>query len=176
MIKEATKWIGYLEHKSNDRLESFTENIGKGGYTIFPMIICRHYPRLNFSGLPWCTVFVCAVCIMYYGKNDAYRALGKPCAGSRLLARRMRRKGLLESSTYCPTTNDLVFLYNDKNRIGHCGIVERVEDGYLFTIEGNTKDPSGHFAQNEGGAVARRKRSLEDKLIACYARTSEILH
>jgi hypothetical protein len=175
MINEAKKWIGYLEHWTNNDLECFTSNMGKGGCTIFSLIICRHYPKKNFSGLPWCVVFIYAVCIGAFGKDRARAILGKPCAGSRLLARRMKRKGLLKSLDYIPTRDDLVFFHNGDGKISHCGIVECVKDDFVITIEGNTVDPNGFFEKKQGGAVARRRRKLDDNSIVCYASLSELI-
>lgn len=169
MVREAKKWIGYLEHKNNEQLNLYTANVGKGGCTIFSWIICRYYPRLNFSGLPWCVVFVYAVCIEAMGKEKSRKLLGKPCAGTRLLARRMKRKGLLRNTDYIPSEGDLIFLHNGNGRISHCGIVEKVEENTVVTIEGNTTDPTGYFKESQGGAVSVRRRKLKDSAIICYA-------
>ena len=109
MNKEARKWVGYLEHNSNNFLELYTANIGKGGCTIFSLIICRYYPRLNFSRLPWCVTFVHAIGLLRFGKSKAAQILGKPCASSKLLLKRMRQKGLLRESNYVPKEGDLIF-------------------------------------------------------------------
>lgn len=171
MIRTAKKWIGYLEHQSNELLGIYSANVGKGGCTIFPEIIGKHYRRRNFTGLPWCVVFVHAVCIEAYGKEKARALLGKPQAGSRSLARRMKRKGWLRGKDYIPKANDLIFLHNGSGEISHVGIVENVEGDTVITIEGNTVDPSGHFPEKQGGAVARRSRKLTDEKIICYAET-----
>lgn len=172
MIETAKKWIGYLEHQTNDLLGFYTENIGKGGCTIFSMIIARTYPKLNFSGLPWCATFVHAVFIEAYGKEKARELLGKPCPGTRVLARRFRRRGLLMDREYIPTAGDLIFLHNGDGRISHCGIVEKVEDGTVISIEGNTTDPTGHFEPHQGGAVAVRTRNLNDPAIVAWGKNS----
>lgn len=169
MIKEARKWIGYLEHKNNEQLNLYTVNAGKGGCTIFSLIICRHYRWLNFSGLPWCAVFVHAICIGALGKEKARKLLGIPHAGTKKLARRMKRKGFLEDSEYIPSEGDLIFLHNGDGTISHCGIVENVEEDVVTTIEGNTVDPTGYFEESQGGAVSRRRRKLTDSSIVCYA-------
>lgn len=160
MIEAAKKWVGYLEHKSEELLGVYRANVGKGGCTIFADIIRRHYRWRNFMGLPWCATFVHAVFIEAYGKERARKMLGKPHPGSRVLYRRLKH-------TDKPTVGCVVFLTNG-SRVDHCGIVVAVEGDTVITVEGNTVDPSGVFAEHEGGAVAQRVRKLTDPAIVCY--------
>lgn len=46
--------------------------------------------------------------------------------------------------------------YPNLKRIGHVGIIEKMESGWLYTIEGNTGDDQGR----EGDVVRRHRRSL----------------
>lgn len=174
MITTASKWIGYLEHQSNDLLGVYDANIGKGYCTIFSAIIRHHYRWRNFTGVPWCAVFVHAVFLESCGKQKARELLGKPHPGTRVLARRMKRKGWLrDSRDYTPNPGDLIFCHNGDGRISHCGIVENFIDGMVITIEGNTLDSTGHFDPSQGGAVARRFRKLPDPSILYYASIKE---
>lgn len=174
MIKTAEKWVGYLEHNSNELLGYYTENVGKGYCTIFSVIIQKYYRWRNFTGLPWCAVFIHAVFLEAYGKDRARELLGKPHPGTRVLARRMKRRGWLrETNDYSPQPGDLVFLHNGDYRISHCGIVVEIKDDELISIEGNTTDPSGNFDPDQGGAVAIRIRKLTDPAILKYATTGE---
>lgn len=170
MIKTAKKWVGYLEHQTNDHLGFYTENIGKGGCTIFSMIIARHYRHRNFSGLPWCATFVHAVFLEAFGKEKAQDLLGKPHPGTRVLARRFRRRRCLMGRDYIPIPGDLIFLHNGDGRISHCGIVEKVDGSIVTSIEGNTTDPTGQFEPHRGGAVAVRTRDLTNPAIVAYGR------
>lgn len=167
VVKTAQKYIGYLEHLSNDRLASYKANVGKGGCTIFACIIGRAYRWHNFSGVPWCATFVHAVFIEALGKEKARKLLGKPHPGSRVLMRRFQRRGRLHGREYTPKAGDIIFLTNS-DRVNHCGIVVCVEDGEIITVEGNTVDPGGVFQKHEGGAVAQRVRPLTDPAIVCY--------
>ena len=173
IVKEATLWLGYLEHITETNLEFFDVNIGKGGCTIFADIIRRAYPWRNFMNLPWCTTFVHAVAIRAVGVTKARMLLGKPHPGSRVLARRMKRRGCLRGLEYTPCPGDLIFCHNGEGRISHCGIVECVMDDEVISIEGNTADPTGHFPKNAGGVVARRRRKLTDNSIVNYGRISD---
>ena len=74
---------------------------------------------------------------------------------------------------YIPAPGDLIFLHNGDGRISHCGIVEKVEDETVTSIEGNTGDPTGRFEPHRGGAVAVRIRELTDPAIVAYGRIIE---
>ena len=170
MITVANKWVGYLEHQSDELLGVYNANVGKGGYTIFAHTIRKHYPRLIFYGLSWCVVFVHAVCIEAYGKEKAKKLLGSPQAGTIQLMRRMKRKGWLKGRDYLPKANDLIFLHNGDGEVSHVGIVKTVDGDTVISIEGNTTDPSGRLPESRGGAVAIRNRKLNDPAIVVYAR------
>lgn len=168
MNNTAKKWVGYLEHQTNELLGIYTTNVGKGYCTIFSEMISQHYSHRNFTGVPWCAVFVHAVALETYGKETARQLLGKPHPGTRVLARRLKRSGRLRFGDYIPNPGDLIFLHNGDGKISHCGIVDRVEGDNLYSIEGNTADPTGVFEPNQGGAVAMRERDLTDKSIVAY--------
>ena len=156
----AADWVGYLEHQTPDKLWHFTANYGKGGYTIFADMIAQEQ-RINLQGLPWCATFVHAM----INRPDI---LGKAHPGTRVLARRMKRKGLWREKDYVPKKGDLMFLANFK-RIDHIAIVESADEKTVTTIDGNTHDPKGRFTFEEGGAVERCVRDKTDKRIVGYA-------
>lgn len=165
VVQTAQKYIGYLEHLSGDLLGVFRGNPGKGGCTIFAEITRSRYRFRCFHGVPWCATFVHAVFIEALGKDKARELLGKPHPGTRVLWRRMKRKGWLRS---VPKPGDVAFLTNGSGMVEHCGIVVCVEGDTVITVEGNTVDPSGVFQEHEGGAVAQRVRKWNDPAIVCY--------
>lgn len=168
VVQTAKKWIGYLEHLTPDLLGVYRANVGKGGYTVFADTVARYYRWRNFQGLPWCATFVHAVFIEALGKGDAHNLLGKPHPGTRVLARRMRRRGRYRGRGYIPNRGDLVFLTNGDG-INHVGIVEYADTEYVYSVEGNTTDPDGTFEAKQGGAVALRLRPHGDPAIVGYA-------
>lgn len=165
VVKTAQKYIGYLEHLSDDLIGVFRANVGKGYHTIFAHIINRSYRWRNFNGVPWCATFVHSVFLEALGKEEARRLLGKPHPGTRVLMRRFKRRGKLTNE---PKEGDIIFLTNGSGKVEHCGIVVCVEDRRVITIEGNTTDPAGIFEKHEGGAVAQQVRDLTDPAIICY--------
>lgn len=172
IIAEAKKWVGYMEHATPDLLGVFQANPGKGYHTIFERII-QQKTGADLSGLPWCVTFVHAVFINALGADKARAIIGRPHAGSRVLMRRMKRKKLWRGREYVPQRNDLVFLGNGK--VSHVGIVVEVTDEGILAIDGNTVDPTGFFAAEDGGAVDYRMRSRDDYRIIGYAAISKAL-
>ena len=164
VVEIAKHYVGYLEHTTDDMIGVFRANVGKGGCTLFAWIISMHYRWRNFMGVSWCATFVHAVFIEALGKEQARKLLGKPHPGTRVLMRRLKRKGKLSDT---PKEGCIVFLAN-KDKVDHVGIVVGVEEGRIITVEGNTTDPSGIFAEHEGGAVAQRVRKIDDPKIICY--------
>ena len=169
-VEHAKKWVGYLEHQTNDLLPIHNANVGKGRCTIFADIIARHYRWRIYTGLPWCAVFIHAIFLEAFGKEPSRAIIGKTCSGTRVLARQMERKGFLRGRDYIPRAGDLIFLTNNpEGSIGHCGIVEKVVGDTIFTIEGNSSDPTGHFEPRYGGAVVLQERLLSDPKIVNFA-------
>lgn len=163
VVEEARRWLGYLEHRDGRLLRVYTANAGKGGRTVFADM--AGLPQ----GLPWCAVFVYAVYATALGKETARALLGRPHPGTRVLARRMRRKGRWRGREYIPSPGDIILLSPGRDGvIGHCGIVEAVDEQTVTSIDGNTVDPSGCFSPEQGGAVARRTRAPDDPVIVGY--------
>lgn len=161
-------WIGYLEHKSPERLWNFTENTGKGGCTIFAEMLLHEQNR-DLQGLPWCVTFVHAV----FNRPDV---LGRAHPGCKVLVRRMKRRGLWREGDYRPQENDLIFCSNGANGcVDHVGIVEQADETTVTSIDGNTADPTGVFPPQDGGAVARRIRDRKDPHIVGFAATGALL-
>lgn len=168
--ENAAQWIGYLEHQTPDYLGDFRANPGKGYFTIFGLMI-QITQGINLQGLPWCATFVHAV----ISRPDV---LGKAHPGCRVLARRMKRKRLWRNRKYRPERGDLIFCTNEphgRRRINHVAIVEGCDGQSVISIDGNTKDASGVFTAEQGGAVDRRVRDLADCHIIGYAATGRVL-
>lgn len=162
ILSVARGWLGYLEHSSAKLLGVYSANVGLGGYTIFGEILgCR------FQGFPWCATFVFAV----FRQAKAEGILGKPWPGCRTLAKRFQKSGRWLGADGTPSPGDIIFL-SPKNdgKIGHCGIVESVDETAVTSIDGNTVDPSGRFPPHAGGAVARMVRRRTDGRIIGYGK------
>lgn len=87
----------------------------------------------NFSTAHWCAMFV-TWCAKEVGVS---RDVIKPYASCSVGVSNFKNQGVWHSrsSGYTPKTGDIIFF-----TYSHTGIVEKVEDGYVHTIEGNTSD------------------------------------
>jgi CHAP domain/Putative peptidoglycan binding domain len=114
-------------------------------------------------GLAWCCAFT------YWCFDEAARASGRPnpmvrTAGcldhwNRAAARGARRiAGARAASDPAIVSPGMVFIMDFGRGLGHTGFVERVDGGFLHTIEGNT-DPT---QSREGGGVYRLVRKMAD--------------
>ena len=104
----------------------------------------------------WCVTFVQWV-IGQCGGSKLLNA-GKKTASCSVLADYAKKKNLWVTGNYQP--GDLVFMnFSNTTATQHIGIVEKVKDGYIYTIEGNTSSGDSG-SQSNGGMVARRQRAL----------------
>ena len=111
----------------------------------------------------WC--FVTA-----YGEANAKKLLCQPSkscgAGCHFSRQYYKDKGQFYTT---PKVGDQIFFYNSKKtEVGHTGLVYKVDNNYVYTIEGNTSSASGVVAN--GGAVEKKKYSLNYRLLAGYGR------
>ena len=171
VVAEARRWIGYLEKKSNDRLDSFTANAGSNNYTRFNRDLISYRRGIGAQPMQWCGSFVSCVFVYAFGLDAALRLLGgelycytpSGAAAFRKAGRYIRR------GAGRPRAGDVVFFYSaSKGRIGHTGIVEKVSGSYVYTIEGNTS--GGSALVTNGGGVAAKKYALTSSYIDGYGR------
>jgi len=90
------------------------------------------------SRVPWCACFVswCAEQAGYIEAGIIPR-FSSCTSGIQWFKNRGRWQGL----GYTPSPGDLIFFdWDADGRANHVGIVERVEGGYVYTIEGNSSD------------------------------------
>ncbi len=171
VVAEARRWIGYLEKKSNDKLDSFTANAGSNNYTRFNRDLIGYRRGIGAQPMQWCGSFVSCVFVYAFGLDAALRLLGgelycytpSGAAAFRKAGRYIRR------GQARPQPGDVVFFYSRaKGRIGHTGIVEKVSGSYVYTIEGNTS--GGSSLVTNGGGVAAKKYALSSTYIDGYGR------
>lgn len=147
MISTADAEAGYVEKKSNAKLDSKTANAGSKNYTKYWRDV-----KPSFQGESWCACFVTWVFMVVFGQEMAEKLLKH------------------FPFTYCPTLagmtsnktpkrgSIILFWRSSKNRYGHTGIVYKVDSTYVYTIEGNTSGASGVVAN--GGGVCKKKYKL----------------
>lgn len=180
MLATALAEDGYLEKKTNYLLDSKEENAGKNNFT-------KYWRDLSPSsqGNAWCQCFVDWVFEKTYGREVAKKLL---CHDEKAwsfytptCSNYFKSKSQWRDT---PQAGDVIYFqgnaktyYTDSNgkscskttfRIKHVGIVTKVDDTYVYTIEGNTSSKSGVVAN--GGGVVQKSYKLTSTYIAGYGR------
>lgn len=173
IIELALAEIGYLEKASNENLDDKTANAGSGNYTKYARDIDKISGFYNGkkNGYHWCDVFVDWLFVKKYGAEAAKKLLCQPgysCgAGCTYSSSYYKQKGQFYKSN--PKPGDQIFFYNSKKtEIIHTGLVYKVDNTYVYTIEGNTSSSSGVISN--GGAVEKKQYKLNYYRIYGYGR------
>lgn len=112
----------------------------------------------GMDGEPWCDMFISWVA----DKAGMEDSIGK-FAYCPYHVNRFKRDGRWIDRSETPAPGDVIFFAN-KGVACHVGFVEKVSDGFIYTIEGNTS--AGDNAN--GGQVQQRKRTLGVKGSSWY--------
>ncbi len=163
--------VGYLEKASIFQLDDKTANAGNGNWTKY----ARDLDAIGFfngkkQGYSWCAVYAIWPFVEAFGAALTMKLLGLPkkssAAGVKSLAGYFKAAGRFFAA---PQPGDFIFFYTkDLTGWAHVGLVERVEDGKVYTVEGNTSGASG--VVSNGGGVARKSYALTYNRIAGYGR------
>jgi hypothetical protein len=128
-LKEAITQLGQREHPIGSNWgESVKTYLATVGIT-FPA--------------SWCAAFIYWCFQTPTGENPLYRTAG-------VLDHWIHRKS---NRVVSPERGD-IFIMDFGNGVGHTGIIEKIDDLHIYTIEGNTNDTGSR----EGYEVCRRKR------------------
>lgn len=167
IVKEANRWVGYLEKKTNSNLDSFTGNAGYNNYTAFARDYCAYFnENLNiYQGQPWCAMFVSVIFANCFGTKKANELLVKHFAYCPTAVANFKSHGIWKTNN--PKVGDVIFFRTkSKTEAAHTGIVIDVDKNFVYTIEGNTSSSSG--VVDNGGCVAKKKYRLDYDLILGY--------
>ena len=162
LVAIAEAEIGYHEKATNANLDSKTANSGKGNYTKYSRDLHKAgYYNGNKQGFDWCDQFADWCFYQLCGKNkDKAEYLecqtGKYGAGCGFSLKYYKAAGRLDKT---PKVGDQIFFKytNDNSTADHTGIVVRVTDSHIETVEGNS-----------GSEVKRKVYQLNDKTIIGY--------
>lgn len=151
VLELAAKYIGYKEKASNKDLYSFTDNAGRGNFTMFQAELDKaKFWNTPKNGYEWCTSFV-AWCFWRIAGSEAKDILcltgpyGASCVS---WAKYYAGQARLFTK---PQVGDQYFRRDTDGQPCHTGIVETVNGGTFTTIEGNY-----------GNAVQRVTRKLDN--------------
>ncbi len=172
VIKVALAEVGYLEKGSNSNLDSKTGNAGYKNYTKYARDFDSKYPNFyngKKNGYAWCDIFVDWCFVKAFGVETALKLLGQPkkscgagCSWSALYYQK------IPSFYRTPKVGDQIFFRDSSGSPYHTGLVYKVDNTYVYTIEGNTSNTSGVVAN--GGCVAKKKYKLNSSSIHGYGR------
>ena len=170
IIEAAKQETGYLEKRSASNLDDKTANAGSGNYTKYARDVDAVPDLLNGKkqGFSWCAVWYLWLFFVTFGLEQARKMLFLPI------------KALAASCTYWmnyyknagrffkdPKPGDQIF-FGSGNTAEHTGLVEKIENGRVYTIEGNTSAKSG--VVSNGGGVFEKSYPLTHSKILGYGR------
>ena len=161
LVSIAEAEIGYHEKASNSNLDSKTANIGSKNYTKYGRDLYKAgYYNGNKNGYDWCDQFVDWCFFQLCGSKDKAEYLecqtGNLGAGCGFSMKYYNAAGRLDKT---PKVGDQIFFKytDDDSTADHTGIVVRVTDKLVETIEGNS-----------GNEVKRKAYQRTDKTIIGY--------
>lgn len=165
-VKIARAEVGYLEKKSNSKLDSKTANAGSANYTKYGRDMHKLYPSVMDFPAAWCDAFV-DWCI--------YQACGLVTADAKTALCGNLDDYTVQSADYYkakkrwgtkPKLGAQVFFTDASGGICHTGIVFAYGPTVVRTVEGNTSSASG--VVSNGGGVAEKSYSIGYRHIAGY--------
>ena len=145
MIETAEAEVGYLEKKSNAYLDEKITNHGSNNYNKYGRDLYKWIGSPYGNGVAWCDMFADWPYVKTFGTTRAKKMLQGWSAYCPSSANLYKSAGKWVQT---PRPGDQVFFKNT-NRISHAGIVYKVTDTEVFTIEGNTTSPSD-WPSNDG--------------------------
>lgn len=170
VINVALNEVGYLEKKTNYKLDDKTANAGHNNYTKYARDLdnIKDFYNGKKNGYAWCDVFVDWCFVQAYGVEKAKKLLCQPNkstgAGCGFSMDFYKRRNQFYTS---PKKGDQIF-FQQSGEITHTGLVYKVDSNKVYTVEGNTSSVEGVVPN--GGAVAKKSYNLNSNYIAGYGR------
>lgn len=170
VIEIALNEVGYLEKATNKQLDDKTANAGYGNYTKYARDLdkIKYFYNGKKNGYSWCDIFVDWCFVQVYGQEKAKEILYQPdsSAGAGCSASMNFYKSK-KKFFKAPEIGDQIF-FKRGNEITHTGLVYKISNTKVYTVEGNTSSASGVVAN--GGAVVKKSYDLTSTYIAGYGR------
>lgn len=177
LLTVARAEVGYLEKASNSGLNSKTDNAGYNNYTKYAAELDKLGDIYNGpkNGYHWCDVFVDWCFIRAFGKDLGVKMLYQPLkglgAGCTFSAQYFQQHGAFFKN---PQPGDQIFFAYGDDGYDHTGIVTKVANDRVYTIEGNTSCDSGLI--DNGGGVFEKSYPFGYYLIGGYGRPNYKLY
>lgn len=152
VLRIAVGEIGYVEKATNKDLDKKAANPGTGNWTKYARDLWAadpHFYQGPKNGYDWCAVFVdwCVYMASGMDSSKAQEALcytgpyGAGCGPSVVYYKAAGRwhDRVSDNAIYVPAVGDQIFFGTPSNA-RHTGLVERVDGGTVYTIEGNSSN------------------------------------
>lgn len=171
LLQTALGEAGYLEKRSSDMLNEKTANAGAGNYTKYARDLHQAgYYNGSKQGVSWCSVFVdwC-----HYVTSGKQREMAQQitCQTGVYGASCTYSMGYYQAAgrfdTGVPKPGDQIYFGIGKTA-EHTGIVWKVENGRVYTVEGNTASQEGVISN--GGGVFCKSYPLNHSRILGYGK------
>lgn len=167
VLAVAAAEMGYLEKKTPLNLDSKQANAGYNNFTKYWRDL---FPK--FQGSPWCNAFVNWCFIQAFGTDAADKMLcgAITCSApyyTPTTANCFKKAG--RWYTKDPHKGDVIYFKDKTGLICHVGIVLKVDNLYIYTIEGNTSSGNDVVVAN-GGSVSTKFYSRTNSRIAGFGR------
>lgn len=159
VINVAKKEVGYEEKKSNAFLNFKHKNVGSNNYT-------KYGKWIGANGDYWCASFLSWIFYKAYGEAKGKELLcGYYSPACDVIRSNFVRKNQFKTSS--PAKGDVIFFKGTRHAgANHIGIVTRVENQTVYTIEGNA---NGTDTDN-GGEVIAKSYHISNPRILGYGR------
>lgn len=170
VIDIALAEVDYVEKATNSNLDSKTGNAGSGNYTKYARDLdnIKDFYNGKKNGYAWCDIFVDWCFVKAYGVEEAKRLLCQPSkstgAGCGFSMNFYKAHNQFYSS---PKAGDQIF-FTDGTNIYHTGLVCKVDNSKVYTVEGNTSNVN--YVDGNGGKVCKKSYPLGASYIAGYGR------
>lgn len=184
-VAVAMTQLGYHEGGSTAAFDG-ASTTSTGNYTEYNFALGRIGGSYSY---PWCAAFV-SWCLRQADAADA--ALGQ-FASCTLWVQALQKNGLFKarSTGYLPSTGDLIFFRSAgvERASDHVGLVRFVENGRVYTIEGNASNAVtlrdyavgdayivGYGTPRYNGRLAFSPATMQGKVCGVYTVTAETLN
>lgn len=173
LIALAESEVGYIEKRNALLLDEKLANGGSANYTKYARDLdaIGNFYNGKKQGYAWCEVFVDWLFVKSFGVEAALKLLcakrGSSGAGCTYSLNYFIAAGRFHKRGERPEPGDQIFFGNVGNS-NHTGLVYKVDDTTVYTIEGNTSDAFGVISN--GGCVCKKSYPLNYSRIAGYGR------
>ena len=171
LIKYEESQVGYLEKASNKDLEPKEgPNVGDKNYTKYSQDLIEKIGKPFMNGVPWCVNFQDDSFVEVFGVEQAKKLLHVwTMSCTELLNAFSGTKEVPE----IPQAGDLVIFQNSKGS-RHIGLIYKVDQQRIYTIEGNTSAASNDVIMN-GGGVFKKSYLKKNSKIYMYLRPQYVV-